>query len=212
MSNLSRRSIVASAAALPALAVPAVAFAVTAQPDPIYAAIEACLMAERADTEMCERLEEARVSFEAKYGREAPDAICKELREGWSKIKGLEDFSRGACDTHEAVNKLVDSMARHDKDAEKVRTPFHEELDRQTVAFNETVKPLEDAKNDAYERFDSLFQTMLDTRPTTLARLAALFACLDDNKMIREFFCMDYEYIDAFVATLGAATAQFARA
>jgi hypothetical protein len=40
MSNLSRRSIVASAAALPALAVPAVAIAATADADPIYAAIE----------------------------------------------------------------------------------------------------------------------------------------------------------------------------
>jgi hypothetical protein len=39
MSNLSRRSIVASAAALPALAVPAVALA-SVEPDPIYAAIE----------------------------------------------------------------------------------------------------------------------------------------------------------------------------
>jgi len=40
MSNLSRRSLVASAAALPALAVPAVALAVTAEPDPIFALIE----------------------------------------------------------------------------------------------------------------------------------------------------------------------------
>lgn len=40
MSNLSRRSLVTSAAALPALAVPAVAVAASAEPDPIYAAIE----------------------------------------------------------------------------------------------------------------------------------------------------------------------------
>jgi hypothetical protein len=40
MSKLSRRSLVTSAAALPALAVPAVVIAATADPDPIYAAIE----------------------------------------------------------------------------------------------------------------------------------------------------------------------------
>ncbi len=42
MSNLSRRSLVASAAALPALAVPAVAEATigSARPDPIFAAID----------------------------------------------------------------------------------------------------------------------------------------------------------------------------
>jgi hypothetical protein len=39
MSNLSRRSIVASAAALPSLTIPAVAIAAVAEPDPIYAAI-----------------------------------------------------------------------------------------------------------------------------------------------------------------------------
>jgi hypothetical protein len=41
MSKLSRRSIVASAAALPALAVPAVAIATITEPDPVFAAIEA---------------------------------------------------------------------------------------------------------------------------------------------------------------------------
>ena len=40
MSNLSRRLLVASAAALPALAVPAVAVEAPTEPDPIYAAIE----------------------------------------------------------------------------------------------------------------------------------------------------------------------------
>jgi hypothetical protein len=41
MSNLSRRSLVASAASLPALAVPAVAVAASAEPDPVYTLIEA---------------------------------------------------------------------------------------------------------------------------------------------------------------------------
>ena len=40
MSILSRRSLVTSAAALPALAVPAVAAAASSEPDPIFAAIE----------------------------------------------------------------------------------------------------------------------------------------------------------------------------
>jgi hypothetical protein len=41
MSNLSRRSLVASAATLPALALPAVALPASSEPDPIFAAIEA---------------------------------------------------------------------------------------------------------------------------------------------------------------------------
>ena len=54
MSNLSRRSLVTSAAALPALAVPAVAVAASAEPDPIFAAIDrwnAALAVENASYE-----------------------------------------------------------------------------------------------------------------------------------------------------------------
>jgi hypothetical protein len=205
MSNLSRRSLVTSAAALPVLAVPAVALA-SVEPDPIYAAIEACLEAERIDTKTFARLEEARECFKAKYGMDEPDAFSKELREGWSKIEGLEDFSRSSCGTHKVVDNLADAMIRNDEDVGKIRPWLHEELDRQTAAFNETVKPLEDAKNEAYEHFDSLFQTLLDTVPTTPAGLAALFTCLRDNDPLREQLGADYDYIDKFVETLATAT------
>jgi hypothetical protein len=47
-SKLSRRPLVATAAALQALAVPAVAIAATAEPDPVFAAIEAYRNAEAA--------------------------------------------------------------------------------------------------------------------------------------------------------------------
>jgi hypothetical protein len=58
MSNLSRRSLVASAAALPALAVPAVAIAATAEPDPIFAAIEKFRTPEVAWLARCQYEEE----------------------------------------------------------------------------------------------------------------------------------------------------------
>jgi hypothetical protein len=54
MSELSRRSLVATAAALPALAVPAVAVANTAEPDPIFkliAAHQAAYAYDKAQTE-----------------------------------------------------------------------------------------------------------------------------------------------------------------
>ena len=84
------------------------------------------------------------------------------------------------------------------------------ELNRQTAAYNETVKPLDDANNDAYERFDNLFQTLVDTQPTTLPGLAA--SCLRDNKMLREqIWAANDDYIHKFIATLGTATAKFAK-
>ena len=63
--TLSRRFLVASAATLPALAVPAIATAVTAEPDPIYAAIKACVAAERADAEAMEQFNHAEDRFKA---------------------------------------------------------------------------------------------------------------------------------------------------
>ena len=56
---------------------------------------------------------------------------------------------------------------REDEDAEKIRAYLHKELDRQTVAYNETIKPLDDANTETWERFDEALQTLLNTQPTT---------------------------------------------
>lgn len=58
MSHLSRRSLVTSAAALPALAVPAVVMA-SIEPDPIFAAIEAYREAAEASSRLWYQLDEA---------------------------------------------------------------------------------------------------------------------------------------------------------
>ena len=89
---------------------------------------------------------------------------------------------------------------------------LHEELDRQTAADNETVKPLDDANTGAHDRFDHLFQTMIDTQPNTLSGLAALVAGLRDNKALREqILAADDDYTHNLIATLGTATAKFAK-
>ena len=138
---------------------------------------EACLEAERTYAEAWARLEEARDRFKKKYGREEPDAFSKALREGFAK-QGFEKFSKAACDSHQTVDRLIDAMySARGTNMQETRARLHEELDRQTAAYNATVKPLDDANNDAYERFDNLFQTLVDTQPTTLSGLSALFAC-----------------------------------
>ena len=188
------------------------AVAACAEPDPVFAAIEACLEAERTYAEAWARLEEARDRFKEKYGREEPDAFSKALREGFAK-QGFEKFSKAACDSHQTVDRLIDAMySARGTNMQETRARLHEELDRQTAAYNETVKPLDDANNDAYERFDNLFQTLVDTQPTTLSGLVALFACLRDNKMLREqIWAANDDYIHKFIATLGTATAKFAK-
>jgi hypothetical protein len=98
------------------------------------------------------------------------------------------------------------------KDLEKTRAFPHGELDRQTAAYKETVEPRQEAFNAAYERFDRLFETMIDIQPTTIVGLAALFACLRGSKMLQEqLWAANDDYAPKFIATLGSATAKFAK-
>ena len=106
---------------------------------------------------------------------------------------------------------LQSSQFDGEEDAEKIRAYLHKELDRQTVAYNETIKPLDDANTETWERFDEALQTLLNTQPTTPAGLAALFACFRDNDQLREQFGSNGDYIKTFVETLAAATTKFAR-
>jgi hypothetical protein len=176
MSNLSRRSLVASAAALPALAVPVVAIA-SVESDPIYAAIKAVVEAERADAEAIEQLEAAKERFKDEYGSDEPDAFCREFRELLRKegSEELERFSRAECNSHETIDNLANVLVTEGtQDREGIRAYLHKELDQQTAAYNETVKPLDDAHDAAWERFTGVAEEFLDTRPTTLAGLAAM--------------------------------------
>jgi hypothetical protein len=103
MSTLSRRTLVTSAAALPALAVPAAISAAVEPDDPIYAAIKKCVEAERAAADAMTRLDDAQTQFKEKYGLEHPDAFRKEIREMWATTflefaqKNAEAFGRAAA-------------------------------------------------------------------------------------------------------------------
>jgi hypothetical protein len=53
---------------------------------------------------------------------------------------------------------------------------------------------------------------MIDIQPNTLSGLAALVACLSDNKLVREqIWAAKDDYIHKFLATLVTAMAKFAR-
>jgi hypothetical protein len=139
MSALSRRSLVTSAAALPALAVPAVAVAACAEPDPIYAAIEACLEAERrAYAEAWPRFEKAQRRFSEKYGREEPDAFSKEAREGFAK-EGLRSFPGAhAVATRQSIGS---SMRCTEKEVKTWRKPARSSMENLTGRRRHTKRP-----------------------------------------------------------------------
>jgi hypothetical protein len=220
--STSRRNVLTKAAALPILAMPAVTVAGVAeaspQSDPIFAAIQACIEAERADAAALDRLNEAEVRFEDEYGAPEPDAISKDLRQLWREQADLENLAEGKCASHEVVDRFMDSLARgqsaaKDFDEEKwadTRAYLHEELDRQTAAFNKTVIPMKEAAEAASQRFREATVTLIETEPTTLAGLAAIFACLRDHQSLREYVVCDFGDSSTLIDTLSAATARFA--
>jgi hypothetical protein len=109
-----------SAAALPALAVPAAAACV--EPDPIYAAIEACLEAERIYAEARARFEQARDRFTEKEGTNLTHSP-KPLAKAGPEHEWLKEFSKAGCDSHQTVDRLIDDMCRKGgKDLEGSRT------------------------------------------------------------------------------------------
>jgi hypothetical protein len=212
MSNLSRRSLVASAAAFPALAVPAFAFAASTEPDPIYAAIQECVEAERADAKAIFKLEEARERFKKKYGVDEPDGIPPDVRDKFERadLPEVRRLIGIKVETHAQLDEFIWKCLPSDVGPETTSW-LHDRLGEQITTFSQMVKPFEMAHNEAWARFDEAFQTMLSTVPTTPTGLAALLACLCENRALREILEYDCNYIGSFVETLAAATAKFAK-
>jgi hypothetical protein len=91
MSALSRRNLVASAAALPALAVPALAggeFS-PSEPDPIFAAIERCEAACAAEEAAFDVRSDAQSAFQDRHGSLKPSGLVREAGEFFEKETGV---------------------------------------------------------------------------------------------------------------------------
>jgi hypothetical protein len=130
----------------------------------------------------------------------------------WSRHEGLEQLSKGHCNSHDAVDAFMDRVLRSQPDekaATQIRARLHAELARQTAAYNETVKPLKAAADESGERFWEASQALLEAEPTSLAGLAALFACLRDNASLRQYVS-DNGDLKTMVETIATATAKFA--
>jgi hypothetical protein len=78
MSNLSRRALVTSAAALPTLALPVIAVSAAQSPDPIFAAIEAC---RKAFAELGAAIEEVSLYTDSHGFKRCPEKEELERRE-----------------------------------------------------------------------------------------------------------------------------------
>lgn len=202
MPKLSRRHLVTSAAALPALAMPAAAATLAHEPDPIFVAIREYIAADKAHGEACGLYGEAEKAFLAEFGRLKPDAVSKELRTAWATIDPA--LGRASLPSHEAIEKFVEGCS----DAQDYADVLHEELDFQQAAHSERVIPKQEASDSACDKASAARERMLTTQPTTLAGLAALLRVPLENTTLRENINDDIEPV---LKTLSAAAERLAR-
>jgi hypothetical protein len=154
MSKLTRRSLVTTAAALPALAVGS-AVAIEAAPDPIFALVERLKEAWAVNDRACIATDEERDRFANKYGDVYPDAFSKELRASFAEKMPGEAFHKCHTRKHEQIDNC------RGKFPNDVVETLHEELTLQTKSYEETVRPLEDMQEQAEKALDDAIDAVL---------------------------------------------------
>jgi hypothetical protein len=178
MSNLSRRHLVTSAVAVPALAMPATV-ALAREPDPIFAAIREYIAADKAYLEACSLYGDAEEAFRAEFGSLSPDGVSKELRVGLATIAPA--LEGATLSSHKAIDEFVKGC-NLDQD---VAAGLHEELDFQRAAHRDRVIPKEEAQGRTCDNAHEARERLIATQPTTLAGLAALLRVSLENDMMR---------------------------
>jgi hypothetical protein len=202
MSNLSRRSLVAGAASLPALAAgSAAAVAIEAAPDSASALIECFKEASAIFGRAAAAEEQAIDNFRDKFGELRPDALSKEVREGFAEKFPEVGLHKCRISTHEQIEKCGAKFG------DEVIEVLHDELRHQTKVYDETVKPLELAKDDALDRWNSALQALVQTPPETIEGLAAVLAFVSTDQAAVE----NLDDTEELLKTLAAHTANLAR-
>jgi hypothetical protein len=199
MPALSRRSLVATAAALPALAGPAVA--ATAQPDPIFAAIEAHRVSYETWSKalsiadqypMNKRPEREKVRMlvghynykEAIETRDAQGNLAIVFKQtGEKRPIYVSEYD----DLQSCAPRLSESEKQAWVDARTLE--LHKEYERVNREFAQTeYGKLQAAAEKIGEEEYRLLWELIRTRPTTAAGAAALFAYLREDKYLTERF------------------------
>jgi hypothetical protein len=117
------------------------------EPDPIFAAISAFKPFEVAYQNACHAYQEVENWFKAEYGQRSPDALSKKMREELDKA-GLIDLARSRTTTHKQISNCPANVPK------RLVAALHRELNTQTAAYNERVKPLELAIDKASDYYD----------------------------------------------------------
>jgi hypothetical protein len=197
MSKFSRRSLVASAASLPALALPAVAVAASAGPDPIFAVIEQCKEARAIEEEAFCARSAAQEAFRERYGTLTPSGMPREMAEMFEKDGYRNPY--WALRSHKQITEL-----KSHAELGKLVLYFHRLLNTQTNDYEENVAPIEEAVSRANTTLFDLIQRVFETVPTTLAGLRAKIDFTTSTQRVTEFFFDSDEDLGNFLNTLYA--------
>jgi hypothetical protein len=201
-STLTRRALVASTAAIPVAALPLIAAQAATEPDHLaFALIERFKEASAIFGRAATAEEQAIDSFRDKFGELRPDALSKEVREGFAEKFPEVGLHKCRISNHEQIEKC------RAKFGDEVVEALHDELRHQTKVYDETVEPLELAKDDALDRWNSALQALVQTPPETIEGLAAVLAFVSTDQAAVE----NLDDMEELLKTLAAHTARLAR-
>jgi hypothetical protein len=98
------------------------------------------------------------------------------VREGFAEKFPEVGLHKCRISTHEQIEKC------RAKFGDEVVEALHDELRHQTKVYDETVEPLELAKDDALDRWNSALQALVQTPPETIEGLAAVLAFVSTDQ------------------------------
>ena len=219
MSNLSRRSLVTGAAALPVLTVPAVAVAISAEPDPIFAAIGRWKEALAVENASFGARSAAQEAFRDRYGSLSPSGMPREMGEilesqgdknpYWSLRTHKQITAVNHADLETALN---DADLGKLADLRKLVPFFHRTLNIQTDDYDSNVAPFEEAADEACSiRLNAVYE-VFDTVPTTLAGMRAKIDFAMSVDHVSELLEDGDERVGNFLETLYASARLIAQA
>jgi hypothetical protein len=192
VSKLSRRKLITSAAALPALAVPA--FARTAGRDPIFPAMERWKEACAAEEAAYDVRAAAQDAFRDRHGSLTPSGMLREIAEFFEKETGAKN-AYWCLRTHKQITEIRGDLAQF-------KPFFHRTLNVQTEDYQKTVAPTEAAANFALGKREEAMIAVFATVPTTLAGMRAKIDFAVNLDPVDGFFNNDEECLRNFLETL----------
>ena len=158
-STLTRRALVASTAAVPAAAALGLPIAqAAAEHDPAFALIERYKEASDIFEKAAAAENRALERFRDQYGRLKPDALSKVVREAFAEKFPENGLHKSRTSTHEQIEKWRAAFGD-----DEIIEFLHDELRHQTKVYEETVEPLELAKDNASAKFNDALKAIVQT-------------------------------------------------